>query len=167
MVDRSKPSPYQQIFERKVQEVFDFLEIDPKKSLRLITKEIESRGKKVLVNELMMLTIVKAFVTERNMRLTEAKADIFGVFDEMEKSNITDRYVHDTLMRTVSQMSGRAEYMQRYLEVIEKLQVNNPKDKELVKSVFDGSVGNNKFDKAAKMAAKLLNNFNEPSYALT
>jgi hypothetical protein len=42
-----EPSPYQAVFERKMQEVFDFLDIDPKKSLRLIEKEISSRGKKV------------------------------------------------------------------------------------------------------------------------
>ncbi len=34
--DQQKASPYQCVFERKVAEVFDFLDIDPKKSLRLI-----------------------------------------------------------------------------------------------------------------------------------
>lgn len=46
MVDSYTPSPYQAVFERKMQEVFEFLDIDPKKSLRLILKEIDSRGKK-------------------------------------------------------------------------------------------------------------------------
>ena len=44
-------SPYQAIFERKMQEVFEFLDIDPKKSLRLIEKEISSRGKKITITE--------------------------------------------------------------------------------------------------------------------
>jgi hypothetical protein len=42
-----------------------------------------------------------------------------------------------------------------------------PKDKELVKSVFEGSLKNNKFGQGAKMAAKMLNQFEEPSFALT
>lgn len=87
-----------------MQEVFEFLDIDPKKSLKLIQKEIEARGKKVLHAELLMLRIVRAIVTERNLKVAEAKAEIFGVLSEMEQSNITDRYVHDTLNRTCQQM---------------------------------------------------------------
>lgn len=64
-------------------------------------------------------------------------------------------------------MGHKDLYMQRYLEVVEVLHNNNPKDKELVKALFEGSVRANKFDKAAKMAAKLLNTFAEPSFALT
>jgi len=152
MVDYT-PSPYQAVFERKMQEVFEFLEIDPKKSMRLIQKEIDSRGKKVLVSEMLMLRIVKAMVVERNLKIQEANEEIFGVLDEMQKSNITDRYVHDTLVRTTSQMQNRVEYQKKYLEVIDDLQTKNPSDKELVQSVFDGSLRNNKFDKAAKMAS--------------
>ena len=57
--------------------------------------------------------------------------------------------------------------MVRYQEIIENLVNAYPKDKELVKSVFEGSLKNNKFGLAAKMAAKLLNQFEESSYALT
>jgi hypothetical protein len=71
------------VFERKVAEVFDFLDIDPKKSLRLIQKEIDSRGKKVLLSELLMLRIVRALVMERNLKISEAKSEIFGVLDEI------------------------------------------------------------------------------------
>lgn len=71
------------MFERKVAEVFDFLDIDPKKSLRLIQKEIDSRGKKVLLSELLMLRIVRALVMERNLKISEAKSEIFGVLDEI------------------------------------------------------------------------------------
>lgn len=97
-----EPSPYQAVFERKMQEVFDFLDIDPKKSLRLIEKEIISRGKKVIVQEMLMLRIVKAIVMERNLKIQEAKEELFGVLDEIQKQNITDRWVHDTLVRISS-----------------------------------------------------------------
>ena len=50
--------------------------------------------------------------------------------------------------------------------MIEELQAMNPADKELVKSVFEGSLRNNQFEKAAKMASQLLNKFKEPRYAL-
>ena len=63
-------------------------------------------------------------------------------------------------------MHHRSDYTARYLEVIENLHGKNPKEKELVKSLFEGSLKINKFDKAAKMTSKLLNNFQEPSYAL-
>jgi hypothetical protein len=42
----TKSFAYLQTFERKVSEIFEFLEIDPKKSLRIVQKEIESKGKK-------------------------------------------------------------------------------------------------------------------------
>ena len=50
--------------------------------------------------------------------------------------------------------------------VIEGLATNNPTDRELVKSVYDGSLRGNKFDKAAKMASKLANNFKDASFTL-
>lgn len=92
-------------------------------------------------------------VTERNLKIQEAKDEIFGVLDEMQKSNITDRHVHDTLLRITSSMQHRADYQKRYLEVIDDLQSKNPTDRELVKSVYEGSLRNNKFEKAAKMAS--------------
>lgn len=54
----------------------------------------------------------------------------------------------------------------RYLEVAEALQTKNPKDSALVKSVYEGALRSNKFDKAAKMASKMLNNFGDSSFCL-
>ncbi len=113
-----------------------------------------------------MLRIVRAIVTERNLKIAEAREEIFGVLAEMEQHNITDRYVHDTLIRTCAQMEHRAEYQLRYLEVAEALQLKNPKDSALVKSVYEGALRSNKFDKAAKMASKMLNNFGDSSFSL-
>lgn len=48
-----KGSTYANIFERKVTEIFDFLEVDPKKSLRIVQKEIDNRGKKIQPGELL------------------------------------------------------------------------------------------------------------------
>ncbi len=90
-----------------------------------------------------------------------------SVFDEIAKNDIVDHYVLDTLVRTASRMTHKTEYMQRYQEVIESLQNNHPKDKELVKSVYEGSLRNNKFSQAAKMASKLTNNFSEQGYVLS
>jgi hypothetical protein len=55
-------------FERKVSEIFEFLEIDPKKSLRIVQKEIETKGKKILITELLNLRIVRGIVLERNLK---------------------------------------------------------------------------------------------------
>lgn len=63
-------------------------------------------------------------------------------------------------------MQHRADYAKRYLEVIEELQAKNPTDRELVKSVYEGSLRNNKFEKAAKMASQLNNKFKETKYCL-
>ena len=49
---------------------------------------------------------------------------------------------------------------------MENLLTKNPKDREVVMSVYESSLRCNKFDKAAKMAAKLTNQFNDPSYML-
>jgi len=62
-----------------------------------VQKEIESKGKKILVTELLNLRIVRGIVLERNLKFQEAKEEIMGVFDEMLKNEITDQYVLDTL----------------------------------------------------------------------
>lgn len=77
-------------FERKVSEIFEFLEIDPKKSLRIVQKEIDSKGKKILITELLNLRIVRGIVLERNLKFQEAKEEILSVFDDMSKHEITD-----------------------------------------------------------------------------
>ena len=64
-------------------------------------------------------------------------------------------------------MIHKDQYMVKYQAIIENLVSEYPKDKELVKSVFEGSIKNNKFALGAKMAAKLVNAFEEPSFALT
>ena len=49
-----------------------------------------------------MLRIVKGMVVERNLKIQEAKEEIFGVLDDMSKLNLTDRWVHDTIVRITS-----------------------------------------------------------------
>ena len=66
MVEESKsPSAYAPTYERKVKEIFEFLEVDPKKALKLIQKEIETRAKKILPTEMASLKIIKAFCLEK------------------------------------------------------------------------------------------------------
>jgi hypothetical protein len=110
----NKPSAYAYTFERKVTEIFDFLEVDPKKSLKIITKEIDSRGKKILKSELLQLRIIKGVVLERNLRVSEASEEIFGVLDDIEKEKILDHFLLDTLQRSVSRMIHKDQYMVRY-----------------------------------------------------
>ena len=111
----TKSFAYLQTFERKVSEIFEFLEIDPKKSLRIVQKEIESKGKKTQITELLNLRIVRGIVLERNLKLQEAKDEILGVFDEITKNEISDQYVLDTLHRTVSRMSSNRElFLERF-----------------------------------------------------
>jgi hypothetical protein len=165
MVD-SKPSAYAFTFERKVTEIFNFLEVDPKKSLKIVAKEIDTRGKKIMKSELLMLRVIKGVVLERNLRVSEASDEIFGVLDEIEKEKILDHFLLDTLSRSVSRMIHKDAYMARYQTIIENLVNEYPKDKELVYSVYEGSLKNNKFSQAAKMAAKMVNTFDEPSFAL-
>lgn len=91
------------------------------------------------------LKIIKAYVLEKNLKIAEAKADVFGVFDELTKIDVVDHYCLDTLMSTVCRMIHRDEYMARYLQLVESLLGNHPKDKDLVKSCYEGSLKNNKF----------------------
>lgn len=106
-------------------------------------------------------------VLERNVRVSDAKDEIMGVLAEIEREKLLDHYLLDTIQRTVARMIHAEEYLARYMEIIEVLVQEHPKDKELVAAVFEGSLKNNKFAQAAKMAAKLLNNFEERDYALT
>ena len=50
---------------------------------------------------------------------------------------------------------GKA-FLAKYLELIEYLQGKNPQDKELTFTLYEGSLKNNKYAKAAKMAAKMV-----------
>ena len=88
----------------------------------------------------MMLKIVRALVLEKNLRVAEAKAEIFGVLDELAEKKIVDHFVLDTIKNTTGRMIHREEYLQRYQSLIETLLKEAPKDKELVSAVFEGSV---------------------------
>lgn len=57
-------------------------------------------------------------------------------------------------------------FMAKYLETVELLHTKNPDDKELTYTLYEGSLQNNRFAKAAKMAAKMVQSFNEHSFAL-
>ena len=149
MVESSTPerSPYAAIFERKVTEIFDFLDIDPKKALKLTQKEIETRAKRITKAELLMLRVVKAVVLERCLRVGDARSELLSVLDQIEQENVLDHYLLDTLQRSVARMTvtHREEYLTRYQSVIERLVNEHPKDKELVRAVYDGSLRSNKF----------------------
>ena len=56
--------------------------------------------------------------------------------------------------------------MAKYLEVVEHLLTKKPQDKELVFTMYEGSLHNNNFGQAAKMAAKMAQSFNEPAFSL-
>ena len=72
----------------------------------------------------------------------------------------------DTLQRTCRRMKKRNEILAKYLEVVEHFQEKDPEDKELTFTLYEGCLKSNKFAKAAKMAAKMAKDFNEPSFAL-
>ena len=74
-------SQYRFIFERKMNEVFEALDLDPKRALKIIQKEIDARAKKVEPSILASLKIVKANVLECNNRFEEAHQEILGVLE--------------------------------------------------------------------------------------
>ena len=57
-------------------------------------------------------------------------------------------------------------YMEKYFEVVEHLLTQNPKDKDLTFSMYEGSLQNGNFSMAAKMAAKMVNAFDVASFSL-
>mgnify|MGYP000362334171 CR=1 FL=1 len=63
-------------------------------------------------------------------------------------------------------MQESSLFMAKYLETVEHLQTTNPDDKELTFRLYEGSLKNNKFAKAAKMAAKMVQAFGEHSFSL-
>ena len=114
-------SQYLSTFERKVTEVFEVLDLDPKRALKLIQKEIETRSKKISVGFSLNLRIVRALVLERNNRVGEAREEVLGVLDEIKANNISEGLVLDTFQRTCSRMQDRKLFMAKYLEVIKHL----------------------------------------------
>ena len=101
---------YSATLERKLTEVFDHLEVDSKRALKIVLKEIETRGKKIQQAELMQLRIVKALVLENNYRYSEARDELLGVLNEIKKNNLVDHYVLDTFLKTTSRMQEREHY---------------------------------------------------------
>jgi len=139
----SYQSSYSLTLERKIGEVFEHLEVDAKKALRVIQKEIDTRGKKIMASELMQLRIVRGLVLEMTGKLDEARAEVLGVLKEVKETALADHYVLDTFLKTTQRMTAREEYMAEYLKVIEILHAKHPKDKELVFTLFNGALSNN------------------------
>ena len=90
-------SQYRFTFERKMHEVFEALELDPKRALKIIQKEIEQRGKKIEPMIMHSLKVVRAMVLDRNNRIEEAREEILGVFTAIRESDSVDHYLLDTL----------------------------------------------------------------------
>lgn len=93
-------SAYSATLERKITEIFEHLEADPKRALKVVQKEIEVRGKKILPGELLQLRIVRALTLEESNRITDSREEVFGVLEEMKKSATVDHYVLDTFIKT-------------------------------------------------------------------
>lgn len=74
-------STYTATLERKITEIFEHLEADPKRALKVVQKEIESRGKKIKPSELQQLCIVRALCLENSNRLAEARSEVLSVLD--------------------------------------------------------------------------------------
>jgi hypothetical protein len=159
-------SSYTQTLERKITEVFEHLEVDPKRALKVVQKEIESRGKKIQPSELTQLRIVRALVLEESNRIAESRSEVLSVLEEIKQITTVDHYVLDTFLKTTARMQERTFYQQEYFKVIEILHGKNPKDKELTHSLYTGSLMNGQFGTAAKMAQKMVQQFDEPSFAL-
>ena len=62
-------------------EIFEALELDPKRALKIVQKEIDQRAKKIEPAILGTLRVVRASVLERNNRSEEAREEILGVLD--------------------------------------------------------------------------------------
>ena len=159
-------SQYRYTFERKMTEVFEALELDPKRALKIIQKEIDQRGKKIDVMIMLSLKVVRALVLDRNNRIEEAREEIFGVFAAIKQADSVDHYLLDTLQRTTSRMTESKIFLAKYLEIVELLQGQFPDDKEITFTLYEGCLKNNKFAKAAKMAGNMVKAFNEPSFSL-
>ena len=90
---------YRSTFERKVNEVFEALETDPKRAFKVIQTEIDKRGKKLEIEHLMNLRIIRALVYERINRNEEARDEILGVLAEIHDNDKVDHDVLDNYKR--------------------------------------------------------------------
>jgi hypothetical protein len=114
----------------------------------------------------MQLRIVRALVFEEINRVSDSRSELLSVLEEIKQSTSVDHYVLDTFLRTTQRMQERNFYQQEYFKAIEILHGKNPKDKELTHSLYTGSLMNGNFSTAAKMAQKMVQQFDEPSFAL-
>ena len=63
-------------------------------------------------------------------------------------------------------MQEASFFKEKYLETVEMLQAKHPGEKELTFMLYEGCLADNRFAKAAKMAARMVQAFGEPSFSL-
>jgi CRISPR/Cas system-associated endonuclease/helicase Cas3 len=146
---------YYHTFERKLRDILYELATDPKKALKAINKEIETRGKKIEPIFMYNLRVVRGLCLDHNSRLEEAREEVLSVFEEVKRDNLVDQYLLETLTRTTAQMKEREFFSGQYLKLIEHLLVGHPQSQELTFTMYDGALKNNDFGVAAKMAGKM------------
>ena len=101
------------------------------------------------------LKLVLALVLERNNRVDDARDEVLGVLKEVRENDISDHYLLSAFSRYVARMQDRSLFTAKYLEVVEYLLSKKPQDKDLVFTMYEGSLQNNNFNMAAKMAGKM------------
>ena len=102
------------------------LDIDPKRALKLIQKEIDNRGKKLEPVLMLNLKLVLALVLERNNRADDARDEVLGVLKEIRENDISDHYLLSAFSRYVARMQDRSLFTAKYLEVVEYLLSKKP-----------------------------------------
>ena len=102
-------------------EVFEALEVDPKRALKIIQKEIDQRAKKIDPSILASLRVVRATVLDRCNRIEEAREEIISVLDLIKSTDLFDQYLLDTIQRTTRTMQESNLFKNKYLETVEML----------------------------------------------
>ena len=102
------------------------LDIDPKRALKLIQKEIDNRGKKLEPVLMLNLKLVLALVLERNNRADDARDEVLGVLKEIRENDLSDPYLLGAFSRYVARMQDRSLFTAKYLEVVEYLLSKKP-----------------------------------------
>ena len=88
---------YYNTFDRKMREVLEELERDPRKALRNLEKEIDKKGKKIESIFMLNFRTVRGICLDKNNRLEEAREEIQSVISEIKRDNLTDSYLLETL----------------------------------------------------------------------
>ena len=83
---------------------------------------------------------MRALVLERNNRVEEAHEEVLGVLNEIKSNDITSQFVLNYFSNIVSRMQNRKLYKDKYLELVEHLLTKNPQDKDLVFTMYEGSL---------------------------